>query len=72
MDAIAAATFGLEKTSKRMQAIRWFKDGKLLEIAEYCCYDVKITRLVHEYGAADKQLSYKNRFGATLSVPVSW
>jgi DEAD/DEAH box helicase domain-containing protein len=33
-----------------MQAIRWFKDGKLTEIAEYCCYDVKITKLVHEYG----------------------
>ena len=72
LDAIAAATLGVEKASEGMQAIRWFKDGKLLEIAEYCCYDVKITRLVHEYGAAHKQLFYKNRFGATLSVPVSW
>ena len=72
LDAIAAATLGVEKTSDGMQAIRWFREGKLLEIAEYCCYDVKITRLVHEYGAARKQLFYRNRFGNKLSVAVSW
>jgi len=72
LDAIAAATLGVAKTSEGMQAIRWFQEGRLLEIAEYCCYDVKITRLVHEYGAAHKQLYYKNRFGNKLAVAVSW
>lgn len=72
LDAIASATLGVEKTSEGLQAIRWFKEGKLVEIAEYCCYDVKITRLVHEFGAANKQLFYKNRFGGKMSVPVSW
>jgi len=72
LDAIAAATLGVAKTSEGMQAIRWFQEGKLLQIAEYCCYDVKITRLVHEYGAARKQLYYTNRFGNKLAVPVSW
>jgi hypothetical protein len=72
LDAIATATFGVEKTAEGMQAIRWFKDGKLMEIAEYCCYDVKLTRLVHEYGLKHKQLHYHNRFGKKLTVPVSW
>ena len=72
LDSIASATLGVEKTSEGLQAIRWFKEGKLVEIAEYCCYDVKITRLVHEYGLAKKQLHYVNRFGKKLSVPVSW
>jgi len=72
LDVLASATLGVEKTSEGMQAIRWFKEGKLLQIAEYCCYDVKITRLLHEYGATHKQLFYKNRFGNRLSVPVSW
>ena len=52
LDSIATATFGVEKTAEGMQAIQWYREGKLLEIAEYCCYDVKITRLVHEYGVA--------------------
>jgi DEAD/DEAH box helicase domain-containing protein len=72
LDSIAHATMGVEKTAEGLQAIRWFKQGKLVEIAEYCCYDVKITKLVHEYGAANKQLFYTNKFGAKLSVPVSW
>ena len=72
LDSIAAATLGVEKTSDGLQALRWFREGKLLEIAEYCCYDVKITGLVHQYGAAHKQLHYRNRFGNKLSVPVSW
>ena len=72
LDSIAHATMGAEKTSEGLQAIRWFKEGKLMEIAEYCCYDVKITRLVHEYGARHKQLFYTNKFGSKLSVPVSW
>jgi DEAD/DEAH box helicase domain-containing protein len=72
LDAIAVSTLGVEKTSEGMQAIHWFRQGKLLEIAEYCCYDVKITRMVHEYGALKKQLFYRNRFGNKLSVPVGW
>jgi hypothetical protein len=72
LDAVASATLGLEKTSDGLQAIRWFREGKLLEIAEYCCYDVKITRAVHEYGAAHKQVFYQNRYGKKLAVPVDW
>ncbi len=72
LDSVAAATLGVEKTAEGMQAIRWFREGRLLEIAEYCCYDVKLTRLVHEYGAAHRQLFYKDRFGKKLAVPVLW
>jgi DEAD/DEAH box helicase domain-containing protein len=72
LDALASGTFGLEKTAEGLQAIRWFQEGKLMEIAEYCCYDVKLTRLVHEYGAANKQVHYHNRFGKKLTVPVKW
>ena len=72
LDSIATATFGVEKTSEGMQAIQWFREGKLLDIAEYCCYDVKLTRLVHEYGVQNRQLHYKDRFGKKLSVQVSW
>jgi DEAD/DEAH box helicase domain-containing protein len=72
LDSIATATFGVEKTAEGLQAIRWFKDGKLAEIAEYCCYDVKITKLVHEHGQRHRQLHYNNRFGKKMTVPVSW
>jgi RNase_H superfamily len=72
LDSIATATFGVEKTAEGLQAIRWFQEGKLVEIAEYCCYDVKITRLVHEFGVKQRQLHYTNRFGKKLTVAVAW
>jgi len=72
LDSVATASLGVEKTAEGLQAIKWFREGKLLEIAEYCCYDVKITKLVHEYGAANKQLFYTNKFGTKLSVAVNW
>jgi hypothetical protein len=72
MDALAVATLGVEKTTDGLQALRWFREGRLVEIAEYCCYDVKITRLLHEYGAQHRQLFYRNRLGRKLPVAVSW
>jgi hypothetical protein len=72
LDSIAISTLGVEKTAEGMQAIQWYREGRLLEIAEYCCYDVKITRMVHEYGVIHKQLFYKNRFGKKQSVTVAW
>jgi DEAD/DEAH box helicase domain-containing protein len=72
LDAIATATFGLEKTAEGLQAIQWYREGRLLEIAEYCCYDVKLTKLIHEFGQQNRQLHYHNRFGVRQTVPVSW
>jgi len=72
LDSIAEATFGLNKTSEGLQAIEWFRQGKIAEIAEYCCFDVKLTKLVHEFGVQNRQLFYKNRFGALLKVAVDW
>ena len=72
LDAVATASLGVEKTAEGLQAIEWYKQGKLMEIAEYCCFDVKITKLVHEFGMKHKQIFYTNRFGSKLSTPVDW
>ena len=72
LDSMATATLGVEKTSEGLQAIKWYREGKLLEIAEYCCFDVKITWLLHEYGVNHRQLYYVNKFGKKVTVPVGW
>jgi DEAD/DEAH box helicase domain-containing protein len=50
LDAIAEQTLGCGKTADGLEALKWWKEGKLGQIAQYCCYDVKATRLVHEFG----------------------
>ncbi|MGB0422404.1 MAG: helicase [Limisphaerales bacterium] len=72
LDAVATATLGSEKTAEGLQAIEWFKQGEMLKIAEYCCFDVKITKLVHEYGRAVGEVFYHNKFGDRCSASVAW
>ena len=72
LDAVASATLGVGKTAVGLDAIRWWREGKLLEIAEYCCFDVKCTKLVHEYGVANRQLYYTDRFQQKKKVAIEW
>lgn len=72
LEAVAKATIAAPKTADGLQAIRWWKEGKLLEIAQYCCFDVKITKEVHEYGRDHGQVFYVDRLGQKRGVKVSW
>jgi DEAD/DEAH box helicase domain-containing protein len=73
LDAVAKASFGVGKTAVGTDALKWWKEGKVLEIAEYCCYDVKTTRLVHEYGAINGKVFYENtKTKLREEIPVAW
>ena len=73
LDALAVETFGVGKTGHGMEALKWWKEGRVMEIAEYCCYDVKATKVLHEYGAEYGQVFFKN--SATFrreAISVQW
>jgi hypothetical protein len=72
LDAIASETLGESKTAVGTDAIKWWQEGRIMDIAEYCCFDVKVTKMVHEYGAKHGLVKYKNRFNQYLDVPVRW
>ncbi len=72
LEDLAQGTLGVGKTAEGLDAIRWWREGKMLEIAEYCCFDVKVTRLVHEHGAQHKELFYSDRFGRRQRMDIEW
>lgn len=72
LEAVASATLGAPKIADGNQALRWWKEGNLMAIAEYCCFDVKITKLLHEYGQRHGQVAYVDRFGQRRIVKVNW
>ncbi len=72
LDAIAQATLGVEKIAAGLDAIRWWRQGRIMEIAEYCCFDVKVTRLVHEHGCRHKELYFHDRFAQRQRVEIDW
>jgi len=66
------ATLGIQKTAAGLDAIRWWREGRIMEIAEYCCFDVKVTRLVHEHGCRHKELFFHDRFARKQRVEIDW
>ena len=72
MDAFATGTLGSEKIADGLEALKWWKEGRIMEIAEYCCFDVKITKLLHEYGRQHKQLFYVDKYGTKRVAQVKW
>lgn len=72
LESIARATLGLGKTADGLDAIRWFREGRLVDIARYCCFDVKVTRLIHEHGARTGRVACVNREGEHMDIPVPW
>ncbi|MEK7854806.1 MAG: ribonuclease H-like domain-containing protein [Acidobacteriota bacterium] len=75
LDTIAKATIGAAKTADGLDAIRWWRSGTpedILKIAEYCCYDVKVTKLIHEFGRKQGQIFYTDKFGQKRACKVNW
>ncbi len=72
LESLAQGTFGVGKTAEGLDAIRWWREGKVMEIAEYCCFDVKVTKMVHEHGVRSGTLFYMDRFQRRGQISVPW
>ncbi|HEY0790241.1 MAG TPA: ribonuclease H-like domain-containing protein, partial [Chthoniobacterales bacterium] len=72
LDNVAQTTLGVGKTADGIDAIKWWRERRMMEIAEYCCYDVKVTKLVHEYGRQNRELFYTDKFNRKQKFEVGW
>jgi len=72
LDSLAQATLGVSKVAEGLDAIRWWREGELMKIAEYCCFDVKVTKMVYEYALQHGELFYADRFGRKQRVETPW
>jgi hypothetical protein len=72
LEELAQGTLGMGKIAEGLDAIRWWREGKVMEIAKYCCFDVKVTRLVHEHGVRHGELFYSDRFGRKQRMEINW
>ena len=79
LDSVASATLGTGKTADGLDALKWWQEYKksgtfepLRNIAEYCAYDVKVTKCVHEFALAHGILKYDDRNGGIAEIKVDW
>ncbi len=72
LDDVAAATIGARKSSHGLQAVAWWKEGKIEEIREYCQQDVKVTKEVYEFGLKNGYVLFDDRSGERRLIPVNF
>lgn len=72
LDHLASVTLGRKKTADGLQALKWWKQGKIQKIIDYCKQDVMITRDLYLYGKENGYLLFNNKAGNTVRVPVEW
>ena len=60
LDSVAQATIGAKKSADGLQAVRWWREGKIKEIMKYCEQDVKVTKQVFEYARKNGHVKFKD------------
>lgn len=80
LDSVAKATLGgNSKTAEGTDALKWWAEyeatgdaQKLLDIARYCCFDVKVTMEVYKFGATHGYVQYEDKQGELVKIEVDW
>jgi DEAD/DEAH box helicase domain-containing protein len=72
LDHVAVHTLGEGKSGDGLQAVAWFKEGKMEELEKYCKKDVEITRRLFEFGCKNGFVIYETKEGQRVRLPVNW
>ncbi len=69
---LSEANLGEAKAGDGMQSLRWWKEGRIDLIEQYCRKDVDLTRRLYELGRSRGFLLYRDHSARTVRVPVDW
>lgn len=70
LNDIAKATLQIEKSADGLQAMKWYEEGKIDLIKQYCEQDVKVTKEIYEYGKKNGMLYYPTLTGELMPFPI--
>jgi len=72
LDSLANATLNANKVGDGLDAIRWYREGKLDELIAYCREDVALTKKLYEFGRDNGFLNFSDKFGRKNKVMLDW
>ena len=72
LDNLGQATLDEPKSADGLQALRWWQEGRLDDIAAYCRKDVDLTRRLYLFGLEHGWLLFTNKAGQRVRVPVDF
>lgn len=62
LELVAQGTLGSGKTGSGLEALLYFKNGRMDLLKKYCLDDVKITKQVYDYALRNQKILYKDFF----------
>ncbi|MBU0485917.1 MAG: DEAD/DEAH box helicase [Proteobacteria bacterium] len=72
LDRLAEHTLGVKKSADGLMALKWYKEGRIDKIIDYCRQDVKVTRDLYLFGVENRFLIFKNKAGSLVRCPVDF
>ncbi len=72
LDAVASATLQVGKSADGLQAVQWWREGRIAELFDYCRQDVEVTYRVYEFGRQHRFIRYYDRQYRIKTVPIAW
>jgi DEAD/DEAH box helicase domain-containing protein len=69
---LAQETLGATKQTDGLQALKWWQEGRIGDIVDYCKMDVKLTRDLFLFGRQNGYLIFSNRSQKRMRIPVDW
>lgn len=71
LNRLAEQTLGTNKSANGLQALAWFKEGRIDLIQHYCRKDVEITRDILYHGLEQGFLLFANKAKQTVRLPLA-
>jgi DEAD/DEAH box helicase domain-containing protein len=72
LDSVVQATLGAAKSADGLQALVWFREGRLDLIEKYCIDDVRLTRDLYLFGKRNRHVLVSRYSGGPQQVDVAW
>src|SRR3989344_6205866 len=69
LDAVAEGTLGQKKTGHGGQSIKWWRDGEIEKVRDYCLKDVELTKGIFAYALEHGTIKYRE-LGKTREIQL--
>lgn len=70
LEKVARATLGASKSGDGIDAPKWFREGKIEKVMQYCRDDVDITNRIYHEIITGKPLYYFDKYGRKKSCKI--
>ncbi|MFH0824747.1 MAG: hypothetical protein V2B18_18495, partial [Pseudomonadota bacterium] len=63
---------GSKKSGDGLMSVKWFREGRMDLVEEYCRKDVALTLDLYRHGLMHGHLVHRAKSGGLFRVPASW